>query len=76
MSCIQIEIIQYKPRGGNPEVIQILQWSGKDIKIIMISMFKNLNDEIENCTDNYKKSNAISEFEHLYLLSVIKNSIE
>lgn len=55
MSCIQIEIIQYKPKGGNPEVIQILQWSGKDIKIIMISMFKNLNDEIENCTGNYKK---------------------
>lgn len=41
-----------KNQGGNPEEIQILQWSGKDIKIIVISMFKNLNDEIENCTGN------------------------
>lgn len=59
-----------KNQGGNPEEIQILQWSGKDIKIIVIGMFKNVNDEIENCTGNYNKANGISKFDHSYLISM------
>lgn len=33
-------------------------------------MFKNVNDEIENCTGNYNKANGISKFDHSYLISM------